>query len=362
MAVDFHKTILKYFKENTQINKRGFFSTFFKTEAEDYTQTDEVEIDIVRSGNKVSPVLKNGKTGAVLVSAEDFSTKKFKPPVISLAYPVDLYQLMERQPGEKDYDQLGSWSGRLFNIIKNSFVRMHNMIKETIELQASQILQTGTVTLEDEDGQSVYTLAYPVKGTHFPDAVSWSSDSATPLDDIASLCDAINDDGKVDPAIAIFGKTAWTNALKNAEFKEAVKRDGLGLGALNPGLKNRGGRYMGYIDVTSYRLELWVYNDSYEKINGTTKYRYLDANKVIITAAVEDLDFRCVYGGVPSLGMQEPFKAIIPSEIIYDGYIRVNNRVFKDENEDTYKAESKSRPLCIPVSIDRFGCLTTEID
>ena len=176
--------------------------------------------------------------------------------------------------------------------------------------------------------------------------------------DLEGLCDSINDDGKADPEVAIFGKNAWNAALKNEAFQLAVKKDGLGLGALNPGLKNRGGRYMGYIEVGTYHLELWVYNDSYEKVAGTTKYRYLDADKVIITTAIDDLDFRCVFGGVPTLGMQDPFKSIMPSEVIYDGFMKVHNRVFKDETEDTYKAETKCRPLCIPVSIDRFGCLT----
>ena len=124
-------------------------------------------------------------------------------------------------------------------------------------------------------------------------------------------------------------------------------------------MKNRGGRYMGFIDIGTYHLELWTYNDSYEKFGATTKYRYMDPNKVIVTAALEDLDFRCVFGGVPSLGMDEPFTSIMPSVITYEGFLRINNRVFKDQSADTYQAESKSRPLCIPVSIDRFGCLTT---
>ncbi len=361
MAVELLKTVLKFFQDNVEMNKRGFFSTFFKTTAEDYTDTDEVEIDIVRSGHKVSPVLKSGKTGAVLVSAEDFDTSKFKPPVMSLAYPVNLFQLMERQPGESEYDKVGSWTGRLFNKLKGAFLRMHRMFKETIELQASQILQTGTVTLQDENGEDAYVLAYPVKESHFRDAkVSWDAEGADPLSDIIVLCDAINDDGKVDPSIAIFGRNAWVNALKNEAFKDMIKRDGLGLGTLSPALKNRGGRYMGYIDAGSYHLDLWVYNDSYETVEGNTKYHYLDADSVVITAAVEDLDFRCVFAGVPSLGMQDPFKSIIPSEVTYDGFMRVHNRVFMDTHEDTFKAETKCRPLCIPVSIDRFGCIATK--
>lgn len=356
----FLRSILKFFKDNVEMNKRGFFSTFFKTEAEDYVETNTVEIDIERNGAKVAPYMKSIKTGKVLVSAEDFNTEKFTPPLISLGYPVDLFQLMERQPGESEFAEVGSWLGRLFNKLKSCFVRMHKMVKESVELQAAQILQTGALILQDEESKDVYALNYPVKESHFPTVTtSWGTDGADPLSDLEALCEVVNDDGKADPSIAIFGKNAWNKALKNEAFKEAVKKDGLGLGALNPGLKNRGGRYMGYIDIGTFRLELWTYNDSYEKLVGDTKYKFMDPDKVVVSAAIEDLDFRCVFGGVPTLGMQEPFTSVIPSEVTYDGYIRVHNRVFMDTNQDTYVAETKSRPLCIPVSIDRFGCLNT---
>ncbi len=360
--VDFLKTILKVFTDDVAMNKRGFFTTFFKTTPEDYCRTDEIEIDIERSGAKVSPVITNKKTGAVVISAEDFATKKYKPPIMALAYPVDLYELMERQPGEKEYDKVGAWFGRLFAKLKKSFLKIHKMFKENIELQAAQILQSGELELQDENGEDGYTLKFPVKTTHFPTvATAWNADGAMPLQDLESLCNIINDDGKSDPAIAVFGQNAWNAAIKNADFKDAVKRDGLNLGALNPAMKNRGGRYMGFVDIGSYRLELWVYNDSYETLTANTKIRFMDKDKVIVSAALEDLDFRLVFGGVPTLGMKEPFTAVIPSEVVYENFMLVHNRVFEDEKGDTYQAESKSRPLCIPVSIDRFGCLTTTV-
>lgn len=359
--MEFLRTILKSFVENVQITKRGFFSTFFKTEAEDYVDTDTVEIDIERAGNKVAPAVKDLKTGAIVISAENFDTKEFRPPIIPLKYPVNIYDLMKRRPGENDFSAIGSWRGRLFNTIKPQFIRMHKMIKENVELQASQILQTGTITLQDENGNDAYTLAYPVNPNHFPTVgTDWGTAGATPLDDIEALCQEINDDGNVDPSIAIFGKTAWQNFTADATVQSMIKKDGLNLGGMNPGMKNRGGRYMGYIDIGTFRLELWTYNDSYETVNSNTKKRYMDPNKVIITADLADLDFRTVYAGVPSLGMDAEFASIIPSVVTYDGFLRIHNRMFKDDNNDTYIAESKARPLSIPVSIDRFGCLTTK--
>lgn len=362
--LDFLKKVLRMFTDDSRMQKRGFFTTFFKTTEEDYTDAEYVELDIERSGDKVAPVLKDHRTGGVIVDDDVFTEKKFKPPYQCLENPIPLNDLMQRQPGEKDdADAVGSWFGRLVTKINKALSKFHRMFKESIELQCSQVLQTGILSLEDDKGNIVYDLDYKMKSTHKPTvSVAWSTiATATPLDDLAALCDVINDDGKSDPAIAIFGRDAWKYAIQNTAFKESVKRDGLNLGQLSPALKNRGGRYMGYVDIGSYRLELWVYNDSYEKIGADTKYKYMNVNKVIVTAAIEDLDFRVVFGGVPTLGMKAPFDAVVPSTVTYDGFIRCHNRVYEDGKADTYTAESKMRGLAIPVSIDKFGCLTTTV-
>ena len=360
MALDFIKTVLKKFTEDERMNKRGFFTTFFKTTPEDYTDGEYVEIDIERTGDYIAPALKDARTGSVVVDEDIFTEKRFKPPYSALSTPVPLIDLLQRQPGESDTAEVrGQWFGRLVNKLTKSLGKFHRMFKEQIELQCAQILQTGVVTLKDAAGNDVYTLDYKAKATHLvTNTNSWDAAGADPLGDLESICDAVNDDGKATPSIAIFGAEAWQNFITNSDVKDMVRRDGMNLGALNPGLLNKGGRYMGYIDVGSYRLELWVYNDSYKRMDGSTVYKFLDTKKVIITTALEDLDFRIVFAGVPTLGMKEPFASVIPSEVTYDGFMRAHNRVFEDATQDTYTAESKMRALAIPVSIDRFACLT----
>lgn len=363
--LDFLKTTLKMFSDDSRMQKRGFFTTFFKTSEEDYTNGEYVEIDIERTGDKVAPVLKDHRTGGVIVDDDIFTEKKFKPPYGCLQQPVPLYELMKRQPGQSDDSStVGTWYARLVAKIKKAISKFHRMFKEQIELQCAQIMQTGIVQLSDENGKVVYDLDYRMKTNHKPTAaILWSDTAnASPLSDLEALCNAVNDDGKSEPSIAIFGQKAWNYAIKNAEFKDAVKKDGMNLGQLSPGLKNRGGRYMGYVDIGSFRLELWVYNDSYETLKSDTRVKYMNPNKVIVTAAIEDLDFRIVFGGVPTAGMREPFASIIPAEVTYEGFARIHNRVWYDENADTYTAESKMRGLAIPVSVDKYGCITVAED
>ena len=359
MQSAFKEKILKLFKSAPNMDKMGFLSSFFKTTEEDYTDAEYVDIDIVRSGENVAPVLRDIGTGAVVVADDVFTGKQIKPPVYSLVRPVNIFDLMKRQPGENEYSEIGTWYGRLVNVLKRAFTLMAGMLVRSVEFQASQVLQTGKLTLTDDAGNAVYTLDFQPKATHFKTITNlWSGGSADPLADLEEMADAIRDDGLVDAANVIFGANAWNLFIKDTKVQNSVKKDGLGLGNLSPRLVNKGGKYMGYVEVGAYRLDLWVYNGRYSDFGSTTVKKYVDDDKVIMLADVEDLDLRTVYGGVPSIGMDAPFNEIIPEEVTHENGVRVHNRVYKDQKGNTYSAESTVRPVSIPVSIDRIACFT----
>jgi hypothetical protein len=357
---EFLERMLKMFRSAPNIEKMGFLSSFFVTEDEDIVDTEMVSIDIVRTDEDVAPVLRDLKTGAVAISEDLYTNKAVKPPVYSLERPVGIFELMKKQPGETEYAAIGSWIGRLMIILKDSFVKMTNMIKYSIELQASQVLQTGQLSLTDEKGVAAYTLDYKPKATHFPSVTTaWTNGAGNPIGDINALMDVIRDDGLVDVANVIFGKTAWNDFMANADVKEALRRDGTGLGAIDPKLVGKGGKHMGFINIGSYRVELFTYNGSYKAFGSATKARFVGDNKVILLPDLSELDFRLVFGGIPSIGVEAPFDQFLPERVSVNGAFDFRPRVYRDQKGDTWVGEIKSRPICIPVSIDRFGCLTT---
>lgn len=366
---DFLKKVLRMFRDGRRNVERGFFSYFFKTTEEDYTDAEYVEIDVERTTDAVAPTLRDARTGAVIVKSDSWKEEKFRPPYIGLKDPIDIMGLLERQPGESDNaDRVGTWYGRLAQKIVRALSKFHRMIGLQVDLQAAQIMQTGKVTLTDDKDEMSYELDFGASPTHFPTvAVSWGQAGATPMDDVAALAEVVANDGQTVPAILILGDNAYRNLLADATFKEMVKRDGLGLGMLHPGLRERGGVYHGIADFGSHTLEIWTFGGVYKTLAGGAPKRFLDTNAAIVTARPEDLDFRTVYGGIPSLGMTNPFSEVVPPVTEYGdegegtGFIRVHNRVYRDESGDTYVAEAKSRPLSIPVSIDRYGCLMTQI-
>jgi hypothetical protein len=348
------------FNQQPDINKMGFLSSFFKTPPDGFTDSDRIEYDIVRSGSEIAPVVRNLSTGAVTLVEDTFTNKWVPFPVYALDSPVNIAQLMARQPGENGYqEQKVNWLGRLSAILVREFTKMTRMIRGAIEEQAAQVLQKGTLTLTDENGIATYELDFKPKATHFPEVTtSWDDEDADILADIESLSDVIQADGYCDVTTLIFGKNAWRAAYRNTDFKESVKKDYLGMGDLNPVLKNKGAKYMGYIHIGAYRYELYLYNAIYTPWGQTQPKNFVDPNKVIFLPDPEELDFRRLFGGIPDVKVDAVFDPIFGGKIPIGNEYDFRGRVYFDNPKNTFIGEIKSRPATIPVSIDRYGCLT----
>lgn len=352
--------IIALFNQEPDIKKMGFLSSFFKTPPDGFTDSEFMEYDIVRSGNEAAPVIRHLSSGAVTTVEDTFTNKQVPFPVYALDAPVNIAELMSRQPGESAYQEAKvNWLARLSRILVRAFTRMTRMIRNSIEVQSAQVLQYGTLTLTDENDVPTYELDFKPKASHFPTvAVSWDDPTADIFADITALSDTVQADGYCDITTLIFGRKAWEAAYKNNEFREAVKKDNLGMGDLNPHLVNKGGKFMGYLHIGAYRYDLYLYNATYTPWGSKTPVHFVEPEKVIFLPDVTELDFRRIFGGIPNVKVDAVFDPIFGGKIPIDNEYDFRARVYFDEPKETYVGEIKSRPATIPVSIDRYGCLT----
>lgn len=360
---DFFVKVLSWFNAQPDINRMGFLSSFFKVTPESFTDAEKIEIDLVRSGEEIAPAVQNLSTGTVSIVEDTFGTAEVPFPVYALDKSVNISELMNRQPNESAYiNERADWLGRLAKRLISGFTKMTGMIKRSVELQAAQVLQTGKIDLTNEDGKVVFKLDLKVKATHLPTVTkSWEDPDADPIGDISALADVCRADGLVDIKNLIMDEKSLKNFLKNKEVQESLKMDGLRLGALNPAIANKGAKYYGYIHVGSNLFDIWVYSASYNPFGSKESKKYLEENKVLFLPDFEDLDFRRVFGGIPTIRPDTTFDQIFgASKVTIDGAYDFRPRVYWDEKNETYVGEIKSRPLCLPVSIDRFACLTTK--
>lgn len=357
---DKRKTMLRAYRQIPNIGKNMFLTSFFGTAPEDITSAEFVSIDIERSDEDIAPTLTDISTGAHVVSEEVFTNKTIKPPAMALKMPFNVWDLMKRQVGDTEYAN-PAFQAVLAGKVARSWIKMSNMIKRTIEQQASDVLQSGTLTLYNAAGVAVYVLDYKPKATHFPTVgTAWSNVAADVIGDLEGLADVIRDDGLVDVEDVVMGAGAFKNFVNTTQAGKYFSKDGLFLGTLNPRLMNNGGKIQGQIEVGNYKLNLWTYNGRYIPLQTGTKTTFVATDKVIMLPNQADLDFRKVFGGIPVVvDSLAEVRQFLPSRVTVPGAFDFKPRVYTDEPAETTYSEIKSRPLLIPVSIDRFGCLDT---
>jgi len=353
--------VVSLFRQQPDMTRMGFLSTFFVAGPDAFTDADTINLDIVKTSEEVAPAIQDLSTGAITLVEDKFTNMEIPFPTYALDSPVTVYQLMKRQPGETAVvTERVNWLGRLARVLIPKFAIMTAMIRRSMEHQAAQVLQTGKVTLTDENGKPTYILDLHPKATHFPDvAIAWGDTNYDPLADIDGLADVIRDDGQADVVTLVFGRKAWDAFIRNSWVKENVKQDQLGLGVLDPAILGKGGKYMGYVHSGSSRYDLILYNGRYSEFGSKDIKKFLDDDSVILLPSTTDLDFRRYFGGIPDFISDPVSEELFGGSIQVEGEYDFRPRIYSDIKRNTYIGEVKSRPLFLPVSLDRFGCLNT---
>ena len=340
----------------------SFLSRFFTVKPGGIYNGKKVIIDIQRFGEDVAIAITKC-TGPNLNDIDEFTTKEFTPPAYGEAFPVDVNELLERMAGVDPYTAAYTeYSSQLMSIMAKGFMLIDEKIKRAVELQASQILQTGQLTLTNTSGDTVYTLDFKPKGTHFPTVgVSWSAVGAVPLQDLQSLADVIRSDGKIDPDMVIMGATALRNFLANDDVKEVLDNRRIDIGAIRPEMRDSGATFYGFVWVGTYQIEIWTYPDTYKDPQTGNPAKYIADDKVVMLSSRTRFDMTSARVPLP-LGPDPRVAGLLPDRISSraEGY-DVTPNLYASNNGKQIFGELESRPLLIPVQIDGFGCLDTQI-
>jgi hypothetical protein len=341
----------------------GFLSRWFTVKPGGVYNGAKVAIDIQRFGEDVAIAIKKC-TGPNLNDFDIFTSKEFEPPAYGEAFPLDVCDLLNRMAGVGPYTAAYTeYASQLVAKMAQGFMLIDDKIKRAVELQASQILQTGILTLTDATGATVYTLDFKPKATHFPTTgTSWSTiATATPLADLEALAKIIRADGKVNPNILIMGDVALSNFLRNADVQAVLDNRRIDVGMLRPEMSDTGATYYGNVWVGAYSFEIWTYPDTFKHPQTGAATTYVAADKVIMLSDKTRLDMTSARVPLP-LGPDPRVAGLLPGRMTSrtEGF-DVTPNVYATPNGKQIFGELESRPLLIPVQIDGFGCLDTQI-
>jgi hypothetical protein len=340
----------------------GFLSRFFTVKPGGIYRGKKVQFDIQRFGEEVAVVVTKC-TGPNLNDFDEFTTKEMVPPSYGEAFALDVCELLDRMVGVDPYSAQGiEYGAQLAAAMAKGFMLVDDKIKRAVEQQASQILQTGVLSLKDKEGNIVYTIDFKPKATHFPTVgTSWSAAGADPLADMQALAKVIRGDGKINVNIAIMGDVALNNFLSNDDVQTKLDTKNFELGNIAPFFEDSGATFYGFVWVGAYRFAIATYPDTFTDPETGLPVEYVAPDKVIMLSDRTRLDMTSAVVPLP-LGPDPRVAGLLPGRLSSaENGFDVTPNVYPTPNGKQVMGELESRPLLIPVQIDGFGCLDTEI-
>lgn len=340
-----------------------FLSGFFRSPPENFHETEKVTIDVERDDEEIAIVITDLSTGARNNESSVYTNKGFTPPVLDEGGTITAYDMIKRQPGQNPF-QDPNFVANAMDQAFGLFRKLDRKIRRTVELMASQVLQTGVVTLRDSAGNALYDLDFQAKATHIVDAsADWGGGSDNPIADIRALANVIRRDGKHPPDQLLFGENAWQNFIMNADVQKLLDKQVLNLGALAPVVRGQGATFQGFITIGHYRYEMWTYDGYYKDPQTGNPTSYLHPDKVIIRASKGRLDL--TFGAIPMwVGPQQggPLVSVLPPRMNdSERGLDLTTNAYITQDRKHLKIEAGTRPLTIPTAIDTFGCLNTQV-
>lgn len=337
----------------------GFLSGFFTSPAGNFHTSELVEIDVLRDDEDVAVVVQDLTVGARANESTKYTNKGFTPPIYDEEGTITAFDQIKRQPGVDpftDPNYAANATGQAFRI----FRKLENKIRRAIELQASQVLQTGILNLKDSTGAILYTLDFKPKATHLvTTGTVWAPDGTTgnPLADLESLAQVVRRDGKKKPNKLIFGLSAYQRFLANADVTKRLDSHTLNLGNLAPEVRGEGATFQGRVWIGHYLFEMWMYDGFYTDVQSGNHTSFLDDDKVIMMSEGARLDL--TFGAIPLLQQPSaPAMSFLPSRLSSSerGLDLTTNAWFTPDGKHL-KVSAGTRPLTIPTAIDTFASL-----
>lgn len=335
-----------------------FLSGYFRSPPENFHTTEEIEFDVQRDDEHVAIVIHDLSVAPRKNEATLYTNKKFKPPIFDEEGHISAYDMIQRQPGQNPFaspDYAAIAVRQSFAI----FRKLEMKIRRAIELMASQVLQTGQLTLTDAAGAAQYTLNFQPKATHIKTVTTtWALDGSTgdPLADLGDLAAVVRRDGKMEPKRLTFGDSAWQRFLANAKVQKALDVRRLEVGNVAPESRGQGATFQGWVWIGHYRFELWTYDGFYKHPQSGVLTPYVHTDKVIMLG---DGRLDLTYGAIPILvAPDKRVMPFLPPRIsgVGRGLDLTTNAWVTPDNKHVM-VSAGTRPLTIPTAIDTFACL-----
>lgn len=353
------KRLLAAYKEKA--GAPGFLASTFSTGDREIHNSKEVEIDIRRSGRPIAIVVTDWKNGGRKNTLDLYTNKKYVPPVLFEELTMNATDLMDRQMGQDPF-QDPVFMTAAQNKLSDGVEMMIDKIRRTVELQASQIYQTGAVNLYDKDGTLLYTVDFQMKADHKINAtIDWDETTANPFLNLSTADKTARKNGRYSLDRWVFGDLAWDAFLSNSKIQALLDTKDITLGGIAPKLESEDQIYQGHMTINGSRAELYSYQASYDHPQTGVDTPYVSPWNVIGLSTKARR--AATFGGIPRIVPVDPRLAPlgIGSMLAADKGLALTTNAYVSPNGENITAEVKTRPLLIPVVIDAHVCINAKV-
>lgn len=324
-----------------------FLRSMFRTET---SNSKELSIEVQRGFQKVAVDVIRG-TGANRNTFSKSSEKIFVPPFYFEDFnlsELDIYDRLFTESGTIDEVTFTQWMRNVIGKLQEIIYK----IERSYELQCSQVLETGIVTLVNGTNidfkRKAGSLVAYASGNNFADN---ANDPIKVLDAAAKF---IRQNGKYSGTVfnVIMGEDAFDAFINNTKFTSKADNRTLSLDVVRKELKDSEGAVPQF-DVRGAfaRFHIWTYPQTYDTSLASNN-AYISAKKVIVVP--ENPNFVLGFGAVPKLmGNKSDVGAGIAGQ---RGAYLVNE--YLDEKLTAHVVDVKSAGLAIPVAVDQIYTVT----
>lgn len=332
----FTKALIDVYQE--RIAPTSFLRSFFPTVVQ---PTKEVSIEVERGFEKVAVDVVRGTEGNR--NQWTLSTEKiFIPPMYREYFDATQLDLYDRVLGSQGNAQAPLFAA-LLNKVSDRLGALQDKIERAIELQCSQVLETGIVTIA-----AGTNIDYKRKATSLVDKGAgqyWATGSVNPFTDLENAANFLRKTGKSGDGTfnVICGSTALADLLANSTFTTRQNLFNMALDqVVGPQRGALGMTFHGVVTGGSYKFQLWAYPQFYDNTSGVST-SYVNAKKVIVIPTMPR--FKTAFAAVPQL-ISNP--GVVPTQ----GAFVVGE--YMDERNTAHIFDIKSAPLAIPVAVDQI--------
>ncbi|WP_267433789.1 major capsid protein [Sphingomonas sp. GM_Shp_1] len=290
---------------------------FFGTAAPITFDTPDIKWDRVFEDRRISPFVSPYSPGKPRQD-KGFQTETFTPGYQKPLDRVDPSKFQKRRPGEQLGGELSLADRR--DLMMVDYMQSHkNQIERRDEVMTAETVLTGKVTMTGED--------YPTAIVDYDRAPNltkaltltarWGEAGVSPVANLEAWLDEGSTAAGAAYSHVIFDKRAWGLFVADPDFKTKVDTT---LGQANNSVQlgfTPGAPGSPIFKGRIGTVELYVYNDFYEDVDGTTKWLIPDFTVILGAPAA--------YEGTPTYGaILDPEAGYVPVEWFPKNWISQN--------------------------------------